>query len=609
MDIGGGLYLPDLAGIAAARQKRDTDKYNQNRQQITDDRADQAWDEKIKIGGQVADGDLVGARTQAARTGNFDLIEHLDKMDDRQRQQAASEAEFVARLTPALGQITGTDPASVAAQRKEAARPHLRQQGLTDAQIDAHDFTDNGLALANSAAMTVKDRLAERRADFAEQKPITAADGAVLQPDGKGGYVPIYTPGNKPLTQVVTDPVTGAVRVVSVPGTPGQSTNASPTNAGRVGAGGFENIDGGFTRPTEGGFVARDGASGAPTNFGINQRANPDIDVRNLTPERAAQLRRERYWDKSGAASQATPAAQAIVYDTAVNMGVSASQRMLQETGRDPEKMLAWRESRYRQIAQNPRQASNLPTWLNRNSELRSYVGGGNSSAPQATGNGPTITDLGSAGGGPIWQNDTRNGIQGQTNTRTGEFKPLPGQKAQDASSIQAAGDAITNAETTLRSLYNPATGATHPGFTAAVGSGIDPSSWGKYNPWSGKAFGGTDAADFETQLNTFKSQAFLQSIQQMRGLGALSDAEGSRLTAAIGNLDQNQSEEQFKSNVSNVLRILDGAKSRIAQMRSGGQTQPAQGQPVRVSSPSQAAALPAGTVFITPDGQRRVKH
>lgn len=30
---------------------------------------------------------------------------------------------------------------------------------------------------------------------------------------------------------------------------------------------------------------------------------------------------------------------------------------------------------------------------------------------------------------------------------------------------------------------------------------------------------------------------------------------------------------------------------------------------PVRVSSPAQAAALPAGTVFITPDGQTRVKH
>ena len=37
-----------------------------------------------------------------------------------------------------------------------------------------------------------------------------------------------------------------------------------------------------FVLEKEGGYTASDGESGAPANFGINQRANPDIDVKNL---------------------------------------------------------------------------------------------------------------------------------------------------------------------------------------------------------------------------------------------------------------------------------------------------------------------------------------
>jgi hypothetical protein len=443
MNIGGGLYLPDMAALArddrsaqADNQALAQNQYNMQRQQVTDGRADDQYSNTQMASQQAASGDITGARNAALGAGNYATLDHLDAVDDKTKAQAADDAEFVGRLVPALQQIPGDDGG---AARREAARALLASRGATDAQINAHDFSDNGLALASAASMSIKDRLAAQKEEREANKPITAADGAVLTSDGQGGYRTIYTPGTKPLTQVVTDPVTGQVRVVNVPGTPGQGLapgqGAAPAGAG-PGAGGFAAIDNGFEKGAEGGYADRDGASGAPVNFGINQKYNPDINVRNLTPQAAQQIRQTRYWDASGAANQPTPAGQAVVYDTAINMGVPTAQRMLRETGGDPAKMLDWREQRYRSIAQNPANAGNLPNWLQRNNDLRQYVAQPGQQAPAQQGAqgapaaGPTITDLGGTSG-PIWKPATINGVSGQMNARTGEFHVIQG--ASDA--------------------------------------------------------------------------------------------------------------------------------------------------------------------------------
>lgn len=59
----------------------------------------------------------------------------------------------------------------------------------------------------------------------------------------------------------------------------------------------------------------------------------------------------------------------------------------------------------------------------------------------------------------------------------------------------------------------------------------------------------GSDAADVQARLDTFKSQAFLSAVTAMKGMGALSDAEGKKLDAAVGSLQNSQSEEAFKRN------------------------------------------------------------
>lgn len=135
--------------------------------------------------------------------------------------------------------------------------------------------------------------------------------------------------------------------------------------------------------------------------------------------------------------------------------------------------------------------------------------------------------------------------------------------EAYSQSAIDAFDRAISSGEGLLK----------HPGFSAAVGSGIDPAAIGSYNPFTGKSFAGTEAANFETDLETMKSQVFLPMVQSMKGLGALSNAEGEKLTAAIGNLNARQSEVSFQKNMSQILSDLKKYSSRS---RSGG-AQPAQ--------------------------------
>jgi len=102
-----------------------------------------------------------------------------------------------------------------------------------------------------------------------------------------------------------------------------------------------------------------------------------------------------------------------------------------------------------------------------------------------------------------------------------------------------------------------------HPGLSAAVGSGFDPASFGKINPLTGKPWAGTNAANFNARLDTFKAQTFLPQVQALKGMGALSDAEGKKLTDAVGALSVNMSEDEFKSSLRVIISDLQAARTR----------------------------------------------
>lgn len=79
----------------------------------------------------------------------------------------------------------------------------------------------------------------------------------------------------------------------------------------------------------EGGYVNNPDDPGGETKYGISKRANPDVDVRNLTLAQAQWIYRQRYWLPLHA--DAMPESAAIqVFDAAVNHGIKPAIRMLQ---------------------------------------------------------------------------------------------------------------------------------------------------------------------------------------------------------------------------------------------------------------------------------------
>jgi len=113
----------------------------------------------------------------------------------------------------------------------------------------------------------------------------------------------------------------------------------------------------------------------------------------------------------------------------------------------------------------------------------------------------------------------------------------------------------------------------THPGKATAVGFGGTTMS----------LIPGTSAAGFASQLETFKAQVFLPQVQALKGMGALSDAEGKKMTASIGALDQKMKPSEFNAQIAIIKADLEKAKARVL-----GKTKP--------TEPSTSAAAPVAT-------------
>lgn len=76
----------------------------------------------------------------------------------------------------------------------------------------------------------------------------------------------------------------------------------------------------------------------------------------------------------------------------------------------------------------------------------------------------------------------------------------------------------------------------------------------------------GSDSANFQAELNTFKSQAFIPMVSQLKGMGALSDAEGKKLEQAVGALDPKMSEAAFRDSLKRIYSDMMNARNRAAK-------------------------------------------
>lgn len=73
----------------------------------------------------------------------------------------------------------------------------------------------------------------------------------------------------------------------------------------------------------------------------------------------------------------------------------------------------------------------------------------------------------------------------------------------------------------------------------------------------------GTDARGFKANLDTFKAQTFVPMVSALKGMGALSDAEGRKLSESVGALDPSMPEAEFEKSLKTVTKTLyDKAKA-----------------------------------------------
>ena len=114
---------------------------------------------------------------------------------------------------------------------------------------------------------------------------------------------------------------------------------------------------------------------------------------------------------------------------------------------------------------------------------------------------------------------------------------------------------------------------ATHPGKKSVVGA---------LTGGVASMIPGTDAAGFASQLETFKAQTFIPQVAALKGMGALSDAEGKKLTAAVGALDPKMKQKEFDAQVVKIKASLEDAKQRALNMPG----MPKQTPPADVATP-----------------------
>jgi ribosomal protein L30/L7E len=125
-----------------------------------------------------------------------------------------------------------------------------------------------------------------------------------------------------------------------------------------------------FSMKWEGGYVNDPKDSGGETKWGISKLSYPDEDIPNLTPQRAAEIYYEDYWQKSGANFLSYPLC-AVVFDTAILCGVGRAIRWLRESKGDSVSLLNLRRIHHvDRVKKKPDQKRFLAGWLNRVNDL-----------------------------------------------------------------------------------------------------------------------------------------------------------------------------------------------------------------------------------------------
>ena len=230
----------------------------------------------------------------------------IDRLRNLSPAQLKQEAQLVKDDSMMLPLVLGED-----ARRKKLA---IASQGQMGQQPTVVDQKLSQMDAGQAQAMPEDQGIAQLRTPNMET--MAAAEGGIVG-YADGGMV-AFAKGGKPSTDAFEQAFQTVLR-----------------------------LEGGAT------YVADDAGKG-PTKYGINQTANPDVDVKNLTEAKAREIYRKRYWDKiSGDALAAkNPALATIAFDAAVNQGTGPANKMVAAAGGDPTKLLEMRKQRYDALVQ-----------------------------------------------------------------------------------------------------------------------------------------------------------------------------------------------------------------------------------------------------------------
>ena len=107
-----------------------------------------------------------------------------------------------------------------------------------------------------------------------------------------------------------------------------------------------------FTVGIEGGYSNNPKDPGGETKFGISKRFHPYLDIKSLTIEQAHDIYLREYWNLAGCESVADGRAAVLLFDIAVNEGVSAARSWFSAANSQPsgdlfDQLLSYRLTHY----------------------------------------------------------------------------------------------------------------------------------------------------------------------------------------------------------------------------------------------------------------------
>lgn len=152
---------------------------------------------------------------------------------------------------------------------------------------------------------------------------------------------------------------------------------------------------------------------------------------------------------------------------------------------------------------------------------------------------------------------------------RTSEAMSATGASV-DAKAVEAANAQIMQADNAITAATDLTNLIGSSGFSGAVGFGVKKNILSIIPGVGPEAIPGTQRADFEAKFNQLKGAITLPNLQQMRGLGAMSDREFATLSSASTALSLDMTEQAFKTELAKVLTTLDNVKKKASMKASG---------------------------------------